>query len=118
MLPLPTPTSECGLHSELPNNILQPPPIQNSRPPQSEKPPFSSTPGSTVSGKKQTMRYGEDGFPEVDVDVGHDHGAGDPHSHDWGRPSDGGPPTHADRGRGRPFDPNIDPPTPKNTGSN
>jgi len=51
---------------------------------------------------KQIRRYGPDGYPETNVDYGHDHGQGDPHAHDWGRPSDGAPPTNNDRGVGRP----------------
>ncbi|MCX6972328.1 MAG: hypothetical protein NTV93_19565 [Verrucomicrobia bacterium] len=70
------------------------------------KPPFQGEPGSTASGEKQTRKYGSDGYPETDVDSGHDHGAGDPHAHDWGRPEDGGKPTHEDRGPGRPLNPN------------
>ena len=76
-----------------------------------EWPPFVGKPGSTVKGEKQTRRYGDDGFPETDVDTGHDHGAGDPHSHDCGRPSGGGRPSHHDRGPGRPISPS-DPPAP------
>jgi RHS repeat-associated protein len=58
------------------------------------KPNKDGTPG-------QTREYGDDGYPTRDVDRGHDHGAGDPHVHDWTRPSDGSPPTSQDRQPGR-----------------
>lgn len=48
---------------------------------------------------KQTREYGADGYPDRDID--HDHGQGQPHVHDWTRPSDGSPPTHGDRQPGR-----------------
>ena len=72
--------------------------------------PFKGDPGSTSKVKgadgrpKQNRRYGEDGYPETDVDFDHDHdhGPGQPHAHDWGRPEDNGPPTHRNRGPGRP----------------
>jgi hypothetical protein len=74
--------------------------------------PMTGEPGSTSTTKhasgdpKQVRRYGPDGHPETDVDHGHDHGQGDPHAHDWGRPTDGTPPTHVDRAPGRPLKPN------------
>jgi hypothetical protein len=73
----------------------------------SQSRPFKGTPGSTVDdGRGQGRRYGPDEHPETDTDKGHDHnGAGDPHSHDWGRPPGGGPPTHEDRGPARPVKP-------------
>ncbi len=73
--------------------------------------PMTGEPGSTSQTTqpdgtpKQVRRYGPDGHPETDVDHGHDHGQGDPHSHDWGRPQDGSPPTHVDRAPGRPVKP-------------
>jgi RHS repeat-associated protein len=73
--------------------------------------PMTGEPGSTSQTAqpdgtpKQVRRYGPDGHPETDVDHGHDHGQGDPHAHDWGRPQDGTPPTHVDRGPGRPVKP-------------
>jgi hypothetical protein len=72
--------------------------------------PFKGKPGDTSTTRrpdgtpKQTRRYGDDGYPDTDVD--YDHGQGRPHSHDWGRPNDGTPPTHDDRGPGRPVTPN------------
>jgi RHS repeat-associated protein len=69
------------------------------------KNPFKGEPGSTADNGRQGRRYGPDGYPETDVDTGHDHGAGDPHAHDWGRPADGGPPTAGNRGPGRPIGP-------------
>ena len=52
--------------------------------------------------KKQTRRYGPDGFPETDTDWDHSHGGQKPHVHDWDRPVGGGPPTKDNRGPGRP----------------
>jgi RHS repeat-associated protein len=74
--------------------------------------PWTGQPGSQSQtaqpdgSPKQVRRYGPDGHPETDVDHGHDHGQGDPHAHDIGRPADGSPPTHVDRGPGRPVQPN------------
>jgi len=80
----------------------------------SRRPPFQGVPDSTDVGDVQSTPYGPDGYPDVQVDTGHDHnGAGDPHSHDWGRPGPGRPPTHADRGDARPYNPVTDPPPPK-----
>lgn len=76
--------------------------------------PMQGDPGSTSTttqpdgSPKQIRTYGPDGYPETDVDFGHDHGAGDPHAHDWERPEDGGPPTHEDRGEGRPIEADDD----------
>jgi RHS repeat-associated protein len=72
--------------------------------------PWQGAPGSTAArddghGHGQIRDYGEDGYPDIDFDFGHDHGAGDPHAHDIGRPPGGGPPTHLDRGPGRPIGP-------------
>jgi len=70
--------------------------------------PWTGAPGSESEcnnrkgEKKQTRRYGPDGYPETDTDHDHDHGQGQPHVHDWDRPSSGGKPTKADRGPGRP----------------
>jgi RHS repeat-associated protein len=76
---------------------------------ESQSNPFTGEPDSEVEcenkkgNRKQTRRYGSDGFPEVDTDWDHNHGGlGKPHVHDWGRPADGSPPTAADRGPGRP----------------
>jgi RHS repeat-associated protein len=86
-------------------------------------PPFKGDPGSTVRGPTASREYGPDGYPLKDRDW--PHGPGHPapgngdHSHDWGRPSDGGKPTDVDRGPGRapqtgdpppPRGPNVDPP--------
>jgi len=81
---------------------------------QTDRPPFVGPPGSTDVKPKQTRKYGPDGYPETDVDTGHDHGAGDPHAHDWTRPPGGGPPTAEDRQPGRPLQPG-DPPPPPNS---
>ncbi|WP_284429538.1 RHS repeat-associated core domain-containing protein, partial [Acidovorax sp. SUPP950] len=71
--------------------------------------PMTGEPGCEVEcenksgNRKQTRRYGPDGFPETDTDWDHSHGGiGSPHSHDWSRPSDGSRPTHGNRGEGRP----------------
>lgn len=74
--------------------------------------PLNGTPGTTSTRPGQTREYGPDGYPLTDVDCGHDHGAGDPHTHDWGRPAGGGPPTYQDRGPGRPWKPGDPTPTP------
>jgi hypothetical protein len=72
------------------------------------KPGFTGEPGSTTTTNnpdgtpKQTRTYGEDGYPEKDIDYNHDHGQGQPHVHDWGRPEGGGKPRNEDRGPGRP----------------
>ena len=70
--------------------------------------PMQGPPGGTSKtthpdgSTKQARRYGADGYPQTD---GHDHGQGDPHAHDCRRPAGGGPPTHTDRGHGRPVKP-------------
>jgi len=70
--------------------------------------PGTGTPGSEETcnrpdgKKKQTRRYGPDGYPEKDTDFDHDHGQGQPHVHEWDRPSDGSPPRDGNRGPGRP----------------
>jgi len=51
---------------------------------------------------KQKRTYGEDGYPEKDID--HDHGHGSPHQHKWTRNPDGSPPTHENRQEGEPVD--------------
>ncbi len=74
------------------------------------KPPFEGEPGTKVRGLKpdgtpfQDREYGRDGFPVRDRDYGHDHGQGIPHEHIWGRPDNGGRPTHKDRGLGQPVE--------------
>ena len=66
------------------------------------KNPDTGEPGSEATcptnsgGKKQTRRYGADGYPETDTDWD-DHGHGGPHVHDWGRPPGGGKPRAGDR---------------------
>ncbi|MGD0473978.1 MAG: RHS repeat-associated core domain-containing protein [Candidatus Velthaea sp.] len=75
-------------------------------------PTFTGDPGSTQIGDKQTRTYGPDGYPETDVDTGHNHGQGDPHTHQWTRPSGGGPPKNTNRQPGRPWKPG-DPPLPR-----
>jgi RHS repeat-associated protein len=88
----------------------------------SNQPPWTGDPGSTSRGGTGSRTYGPDGYPETDRDWPHpDHsppGNGD-HCHDWGRPSNGGPPTNADRGPPRtpehgdpppPRGPNVPPP--------
>jgi RHS repeat-associated protein len=79
------------------------------------QPPFVGAPGSTVRGGTGSRTYGEDGYPARDRDLPHPDekgcGSGD-HCHDWGRPSDEGPPTSKDRGPPRP--PRAgDPPEPR-----
>jgi RHS repeat-associated protein len=74
--------------------------------------PIAGEPGceaeciNSKGNRKQTRRFGTDGFPDTDTDWDHSHdGLGSPHSHDWTRPADGGRPTHLDRGPGRPSAP-------------
>ena len=51
--------------------------------------PSAGTPGSASelkdAGGKLIQRryYGNDGRAIKNIDYGHDHGAGDPHAHDW-----------------------------------
>jgi RHS repeat-associated protein len=74
--------------------------------------PIEGEPGScsecnnSKGKKKQRRYYGEDGYPNKDIDYDHAHGNGDdnsgsPHAHDWDRPADGSPPTHKNRGPAR-----------------
>ena len=74
--------------------------------------PLTGEPGScsecnnSKGERKQRRFYGSDGYPETDIDYDHAHGKGEnnsgrPHAHDWDRPSDGGAPTHEDRGDAR-----------------
>jgi len=87
-------------------------------PAQPKSNPWTGTPGSTSTTTqpdgtpKQVREYGPDGYPKTDVDYGHDHGQGDPHAHDTGRPTDGSPPTAADRAPGRPVQPTDPKPQP------
>ena len=79
------------------------------------KPPFVGAPGSTVVAGTGSRTYGSDGYPQTDRDTPHPDEAGTgscDHCHDWGRPADGGPPTHNDRGPPRAPQPN-DPPPPR-----
>jgi len=79
------------------------------------KPPFTGEPGSTVRGGTGSRTYGSDRYPRTDRDLPHPDECGigsDDHCHDWGRPPDGGPPTHQDRGPPRPPKPG-DPPAPR-----
>lgn len=47
--------------------------------------PYDGEPGtwSEHPHGKQDRLYGPDGTPAVDIDYGHDHGQGSPHSHNW-----------------------------------
>ena len=47
--------------------------------------PFNGEPGTWTEHPhgKQDRLYGNDGTPAVDIDYGHDHGQGSPHSHNW-----------------------------------
>ncbi len=45
--------------------------------------PDSSSAKDYGDGNGQIRDYGPDGRAETDYDFGHDHGAGDPHAHDW-----------------------------------
>lgn len=46
-------------------------------------PPNSSAAKDDGKGNGQIRDYGNDGRAKTDYDFGHDHGAGDPHAHDW-----------------------------------
>lgn len=89
----------------------QDPGISYSQGAQGNSPPYKGEPGTTVTvtnpdgTPKQTRTYGEDGFPEKDIDYNHDHGQGQPHVHDWERPEGGGRPRNEDRQPGRPPEP-------------
>ena len=48
-----------------------------------ENEPNSSDAKSTDDDHGQIRDYGPDGKAKTDYDFGHDHGAGDPHAHDW-----------------------------------
>jgi hypothetical protein len=50
---------------------------------------------------QQQRRYDAQGKPLKDFDYGHDHGAGDPHAHDWIYESPQAP--NPSRQNGRPF---------------
>jgi len=74
--------------------------------------PFRGKPGDVSTTRrpdgtpKQVRRYGPDGYPDTDVDYDDHGGNANPHAHDWGRPSDGSPPTAGDRADpGRPMTP-------------
>lgn len=85
--------------------------ISSSSNPMESEPCTELTCENKKGNKKQTRRYGQDGYPEVDTDWDHSHdGLGKPHAHDWGRPEGGGRPNHNNRGEGRhvrPGDPGI-----------
>jgi RHS repeat-associated protein len=49
----------------------------------------------------QIRTYDANGKPILDIDYGHDHGAGDPHAHDWEYPSNQAP--NKSRGEHRPL---------------
>ena len=61
------------------------------------------------NGKGKVRVYGSDSYPQTDYDFGHDHGAGDPHVHDWTRPDDGSAPTNQNRLPGRLIEPGEGP---------
>jgi len=75
------------------------------------QPGSCSTCSNSKGDKKQDRFYGDDGWPEKDIDYDHSHkgedgkAVGKPHAHDWSRPSDGGRPTAEDRGPARPLRP-------------
>ena len=56
--------------------------------------------------KKQDRKYGNDGYPDYDIDYDHFHDGLPPgHAHNWDRPADGSKPTKDNRGPGLPFTP-------------
>jgi hypothetical protein len=58
--------------------------------------------GGTWSSPTQYRLFGSDGRAAVDFDWGHNHGAGDPHAHDWNWRN----PRGSERLPGRPIKPN------------
>jgi RHS repeat-associated protein len=66
--------------------------------------PNSTTAKDDGRGNGQIRDYGKDGRAKTDYDFGHDHGAGDPHAHDWDWSKK--PP----RQPGRPIEPGERPP--------
>lgn len=52
-------------------------------PPQGQKPGTKVTIPGKKPGESTERTYGPDGRAAKDIDRGHDHGAGDPHAHDW-----------------------------------
>jgi RHS repeat-associated protein len=115
--PAPTPVATPGTPATPIPTTGQ---INPTGPAQPTSNPWTGTPGSTSTTHapdgtpKQVREYGPDGYPKTDVDYGHGHnGSPDPHAHDTGRPTDGSPPTNADRAPGRtvqPTDPKPQPP--------
>lgn len=73
------------------------------------RPPYTSTPGTTLRGGTQSRTYGPNGYPLIDRDLPHpdEKGLGnEDHSHDWSGPS------HLQRGLSREPEPG-DPPVPR-----
>jgi RHS repeat-associated protein len=101
-----TPSSAAGHEQEQPAPAAPAGAAKPKANPMTGEPGSTSTTTHSSGDPKQVRRYGKDGYPETDVDHGHDHGQGDPHAHDWTRPTDGTPPTHVDRMPGRPLRPN------------
>jgi RHS repeat-associated protein len=72
--------------------------------------PWTGKPGSTTDRDAggNARRYGNDGFPEVDYDDPHPNESGvgnGHHTHNWDRPTNGGPPTYKDRNKSTPYSP-------------
>jgi len=72
--------------------------------------PFRGEPGdvsqsnNSKGNKSQERLYGDDGYPDFDIDYDHSHGnSGMPHGHQWDRPADGSPPKNSNRGPGFPL---------------
>jgi RHS repeat-associated protein len=90
-------TGSSGPGTSPPNTIPGGPTIDSSSSTPRPGPiPLTGPPNTTRVREKEngdgTIRvYGPDGNPIRDVDFGHDHGAGDPHVHDWAPPGTGGP---------------------------
>jgi RHS repeat-associated protein len=76
---------------------------------QSSRTPAKGAPGTSINlpgdkpGQKTIRIFGDDGRAVKDIDFGHNHGAGDPHAHDWDWTSD------TPRGPGRPLEPGENP---------
>jgi hypothetical protein len=74
-------------------DIVRPNPVMQARIPKNRLPDKGPPNGKLERRNPDTgdllqeRWYDENGFPKLDKDYGHDHGAGDPHIHEWSFPS-------------------------------
>ena len=72
-----------------------------------ESPLFQGSPGGRINSNdgngrpKQDRIYGDDGYPEKDIDYDHDHGSGSPHVHDGNGPGGRDPARPPESGEAR-----------------